>query len=74
MGVCVHGLCLETVHGLAKSADSNLDAAHVKHFIKTGGQSNQPVRDNVLVMQGKVKLRVKTKRCKIFKTILTILL
>lgn len=34
MGVCVHGLCLETVHELAKSADSNLDAVHVKHLVR----------------------------------------
>lgn len=34
MGVCVHGLCLETVHELAKSADSNLGAVHVKHLVR----------------------------------------
>lgn len=34
MGVCVHGLCLETVHELAKSTDSNLDAVHVKHLVR----------------------------------------
>lgn len=34
MGVCVHGLCLETVHELAKSTDSNLGAGHVRHLAK----------------------------------------
>lgn len=34
MGVCVHGLCLETVCELAKSADSNLGAVHVKHLAR----------------------------------------
>lgn len=34
MGVCVHGLCLETVRGLAKSADSNLGAVHVRHLVR----------------------------------------
>ena len=31
---CVHGLCLETVRELAKSSDSNLGAAHVKHLAR----------------------------------------
>ena len=34
MGVCVHGLCLETVRELAKSSDSNLGAVHVKHLVR----------------------------------------
>lgn len=32
--VRVHGLCLETVCELAKSSDSNLGAAHVKHLVR----------------------------------------
>lgn len=40
------------VRKLAKSANSNLGAVHVKHLVR---QSNQPVRDNVRVMPGKAK-------------------
>lgn len=32
MGVCVHGLCLETTRVLPR--DSNLGAGHVKHLAK----------------------------------------
>lgn len=34
MGVCVHGLCLETVRELAKSADSSLGAIRVSHLVR----------------------------------------
>lgn len=36
-----------------RRVDSNLGAVHVKHLVETGEQSNRPVRDNVLVVQGK---------------------
>ncbi len=34
MGVCVHGLCLETVCEFAKSSGGNLGAVHVKHLVR----------------------------------------
>lgn len=55
MGVCVHGLCLETVHELAKSADSNLGAVHhVKHLVRPA--NNQTRRLETMFLLCRVKI------------------
>lgn len=53
MGVCVHGLCLETVRGLAKSADSNLGAVHVRHLVRPANNQTSLSETMFFVCGGK---------------------
>lgn len=53
MGVCVHGLCLETVRELAKRADSNLGAVHVKHLGRPENNQSSLLETMFLLCRGK---------------------
>lgn len=52
--MCVHGLCLETVCELAKSADSNLGAVLVKHLVRLANNQTSLLETMFLSCQVKI--------------------